>query len=46
MKKLYHNSQSGMTLVELLVALVISGIIVSAGYGIYLAQHEGWIIQE
>jgi prepilin-type N-terminal cleavage/methylation domain-containing protein len=46
MKKFYHNNQGGMTLVELLVALVISGIIVSAGYGIYLAQHEGWITQE
>lgn len=46
MKKFYHKSQSGMTLVELLVALVITGIIVSAGFGIYLAQHEGWIIQE
>ena len=46
MKNFYHKSQRGMTLVELLVALVISGIIVSAGYGIYLAQHEGWIIQE
>lgn len=46
MKNSYHKSQSGMTLVELLVTLVISGIIVSAGYGIYLAQHAGWIIQE
>jgi len=35
-----------MTLVELLVALVISSMIASAGYGIYLTQHEGWIIQE
>ena len=42
----YHKSQNGMTLVELLVALVISGLIVSAGYGLYLAQHKGWIIQE
>jgi hypothetical protein len=35
-----------MTLVELLIALLITGFIVSAGYGLYLAQHEGWIIQE
>jgi len=46
MKNLHHKSQSGTTLVELLVALAITGIISSAGYGIYLTQHEGWIIQE
>jgi prepilin-type N-terminal cleavage/methylation domain-containing protein len=46
MKNFCHKNQRGMTLVELLVALVISGVIVSAGYGIYLAQHKGWIIQE
>ena len=36
----------GFTLVELLIALLITGVVVSAGYGIYLTQHEGWIIQE
>jgi prepilin-type N-terminal cleavage/methylation domain-containing protein len=46
MKNSYHKSQNGMTLVELLVVLVISGIIVSAGYGLYLTQHASWIIQE
>jgi prepilin-type N-terminal cleavage/methylation domain-containing protein len=35
-----------MTLIELLIALTISGVIISAGYGIYLAQHEAWLIQE
>lgn len=40
------RNQNGFTLVELLVSLVISGFIVSAGYGIYLTQHQGWIIQE
>jgi prepilin-type N-terminal cleavage/methylation domain-containing protein len=46
MKNPDHKNQRGMTLVELLVALAISSIIASAGYGIYLTQHEGWIIQE
>jgi prepilin-type N-terminal cleavage/methylation domain-containing protein len=46
MKNLHHRNQRGMTLIELLVALVITTIITSAGYGIYLIQHENWIIQE
>jgi prepilin-type N-terminal cleavage/methylation domain-containing protein len=46
MKNLGHKNQRGMTLVELLVALVITTIITSAGYSIYLTQHENWIIQE
>lgn len=45
MKNFYKNER-GVTLIELLVALVMTGIIVSAGYGVYLTQHEGWIIQE
>ncbi|MCK4403608.1 MAG: prepilin-type N-terminal cleavage/methylation domain-containing protein [candidate division Zixibacteria bacterium] len=36
----------GFTLMELLIALVITGIVVSAGFSLYLTQHEGWIIQE
>jgi prepilin-type N-terminal cleavage/methylation domain-containing protein len=40
------GNSKGFTLVELLIALLITGILASAGYGIYLNQHEGWIIQE
>ena len=40
------KSQGGFTLLELLVALVITGAVVSAAYGIYVTQHENWIIQE
>ena len=46
MKNFCPQNQRGVTLIELLVGLVITGIITSAGYGIYLAQHEGWITQE
>jgi prepilin-type N-terminal cleavage/methylation domain-containing protein len=45
-KKLSHKNQRGMALVELLIALVMTGVIVWAGYGIYIAQHESWITQE
>ncbi len=41
-----EKNEKGFTLVELLVGLVITGFVVSAAYGIYLNQHEGWIIQE
>jgi prepilin-type N-terminal cleavage/methylation domain-containing protein len=41
-----HKGQGGFTLLELLVALVITGAVVSAAYGIYVAQHQNWIVQE
>ena len=31
---------------ELLIVLLITAILVTAGYGVYINQHEGWIIQE
>lgn len=40
------NNEKGVTLLELLVALVITGLVVTAGYSLYLNQHQGWIIQE
>jgi prepilin-type N-terminal cleavage/methylation domain-containing protein len=40
------KNQKGFTLVELMASLVISGLLVSAGYGVYLTQHGGWITQE
>ncbi len=45
-KKNKKGHPEGFTLVELLIALLITGVVVSAGYGLYLNQHEGWIIQE
>jgi prepilin-type N-terminal cleavage/methylation domain-containing protein len=41
-----NEGESGFTLVELLIALLMTGVLATAGYGVYLSQHEGWIIQE
>lgn len=41
-----RREEKGFTLVELLIALLITGIMVTVGYGVYINQHEGWIIQE
>ena len=40
------TNQRGFTLLELLIALVMTGVLVSAGYGVYINQHKGWMIQE
>ncbi len=42
----HRRNERGFTLVELLIGLLISGFVVSAAFGIYLTQHEGWIIQD
>ena len=41
-----RRGPGGFTLVELLIALLITGVVVSAAYGLYLNQHKGWIIQD
>ncbi len=41
-----RRKEKGFTIIELLIALLITGILVTAGYGVYINQHEGWIIQE
>ena len=46
MKALSLKNQKGIGLLEVLIALLISGILVTAGFTIYLEQHRGWIIQE
>lgn len=43
---LLRENEKGMTLVEVVIALTISAIVVTAAIGIYLTQHKGWIIQE
>jgi prepilin-type N-terminal cleavage/methylation domain-containing protein len=40
------TNQRGFTLLELLIALIMTGVLVSAGYGVYINQHKGWMIQE
>jgi prepilin-type N-terminal cleavage/methylation domain-containing protein len=41
-----REKEKGFTILELLIALMITSVLVTAGYGVYINQHEGWIIQE
>ena len=45
-RRFHRRKEKGFTIIELLIALLITGILVTAGYGVYINQHEGWIIQE
>lgn len=40
------KSTKGITLVEILVALVITGILAAALFKVYVNQHHAWIIQD
>lgn len=38
--------EAGMTLIEILIALLITGILTAAMFRIYMNQHESWMIQD
>lgn len=40
------KSQSGVTLVEVLLALLLTGIISAAMFRVYINQHQAWITQD
>lgn len=44
--KLSIGEESGFTLVELIISLVMIGVITTAAFSFYLNQHNQWIIQE
>lgn len=46
MKKKIKSGEKGITLIELLVALVIGGIIISAIYRIFVSQGRAYVIQD
>jgi len=45
MKKLLKSSK-GITLVEILVAMLLTGILAAALFKVYVNQHHAWIIQD
>ena len=45
MKKMFKSAK-GITLVEILVALLITGILAAALFKVYVNQHHAWIIQD
>ncbi len=40
------KSQKGMTLVEVLIALILTGILTAAMFRVYINQHHAWMIQD
>ncbi|MFH2035452.1 MAG: prepilin-type N-terminal cleavage/methylation domain-containing protein [Candidatus Zixiibacteriota bacterium] len=47
MKRQYKAIQncSGLSMIEILIALLISGIVIAAVFQVYIAQHKNWKIQ-
>jgi len=47
-EKKYHRlkRQEGFTLLEILVALVLTGLVVTTIFKVYIDQHKNWVIQE
>jgi len=45
MRKAVLSSLKGATLIELLVTIIITGIILTVAFRIYLVQQKGWIVQ-
>jgi type IV pilus assembly protein PilW len=46
MKMLRPNEEKGFTLIELLIGIAISGIVVTAFYGLYVAQSKSYTTQD
>ncbi len=42
----HMQSEKGMTLVEILVALFITGVLTTAMFRVYINQHHAWMIQD
>jgi prepilin-type N-terminal cleavage/methylation domain-containing protein len=40
------HAQSGVTMVELLIAVLLAGIVTSAAFSVYITQHKQWIVQD
>ena len=40
------KAEAGMTLIEILIALLITGVLTAAMFRIYMNQHESWMIQD
>ncbi len=40
------RSVAGITLVETLIALFLTGLVIAAIFGVYINQHKNWMIQE
>ena len=42
----YSRHQRGLTLTELAVAMAVAGILLAAGYGIFVAQQKTYAVQD
>jgi prepilin-type N-terminal cleavage/methylation domain-containing protein len=45
-KRIREKNEKGFSLIEILIALFLSGVVIASVFGVYINQHKNWIVQE
>jgi prepilin-type N-terminal cleavage/methylation domain-containing protein len=43
---IWQNNEKGFSLIEILIALFLTGVVIASVFSVYINQHKNWIVQE